>query len=176
MGPPDAKVDASAFGRKQQFVRWLAMPSFERFEALDRAIREMLAAEVAPYVESGDAALDMTGDTYTLRPRRSDACAVSIYVQQESEISLWPKAPGTNRAPTIDLYDKDLHRLVGAVRAYLRAILAGQLELTLRTGSSSGRCRFSLDDGTVQTHLYNILFGFQVGRGSGWETFRPEPY
>ncbi|MGK2938291.1 MAG: hypothetical protein ACSLFR_10880 [Solirubrobacteraceae bacterium] len=55
---------------------------------------------------------------------------------------------GTDRTPTIDVYDKDPAGLVSKSRCYLRALMAGRVTFTLRKGSSAGRGDLLLDDGT----------------------------
>ena len=140
---------------------------------------ETVRAVAIPLVEAGlaDAELRTDGGAgHELRPRKATAAAVSVYVQSQHEVSLWPRVPGTDRAPTVDIYDADRARLLSALREYLDAIVAGRIELTLRQGSSGGRCRFWLSDGSCSTHLYNVLRESRVGQGEGWETFRPDAY
>jgi hypothetical protein len=145
------------------------------YEDVADAVQAVLVAETKPLVDAGAAVLDADDHGWSLRPRSPDACAVTVHVQSETEVSLFPTAPGTDRSPTLDLYDKDSAALVEAVRLYVRAFLAGSVELTLRNGSSNGRVRVSLPDARTRSHFYNVS-GLLVGRGSGWETFRPAPY
>ncbi len=150
----------------------------DAYAATCRAVADTVRAEVLPLVDAGDAdlVLDTDDGSYELTPRNPNACRVTIYVQSEHEVSLWPTAPHTTRAPTVDIYDRDLAGLLSSLRGYIAAIVAGRVELTLRTGGSAGQCRLWLDDGECRTHLYNVWFKRGVGRGRRWELFRPEPY
>jgi hypothetical protein len=148
----------------------------DEYNAVIKAVQATLVEEAQPWVDAGSAVLELGEGGGSLRPGRPGACAVSLSVQSDNEVSFFPTAPGTDRTPTLDIYDKDRAALVQEVRAYVRAFLEGRVELTLRKGSSSGRVRVSLPDGRARTHLYNVLLGFLVGRGPGWETFRPAPY
>lgn len=148
------------------------------YDAACRSVAQTVRAVAVPLVEAGvaDAELGTDGGGHQLRPRKATAAAVSVYMQSQHEVSLWPRAPGTDRAPTVDIYDVDRARLLSSLREYLDAIVAGRIELTLRKGSSAGRCRLWLSDGSCSTHLYNVLRESRVGRGEGWETFRPDAY
>jgi hypothetical protein len=109
-------------------------------------VADTVRAVAIPLVEAGlaDAELGTDGGAHELRPRKATAAAVSVYMQSQHEVSLWPRAPGTDRAPTGDIYDADRVRLLSSLREYLDAIVAGRIELTLRKGLSAGRCRFWL--------------------------------
>ena len=154
------------------------------FETMCRAVEEVIRSETAALVESERADVQIRpGDmgTADVTPRNPGASPVSVCTQSEDEVSLWPKAPGTDRAPTGDIFNGDSETVLVGLREYLAAVFAGRIELTLARKSSAARCRFWLGDGTCKTHLYSgsdvwMPFGFLVGRGSGWETFRPEPY
>ena len=150
----------------------------DRYGPLCLAVKELVRSEGAPLVAAGRAEVHLATDDrhHELKPLNPAACRVSVYLQTEHEVSLWPVAPGTDRAPTVDIWDDDPHELLSYLEEYLAAIVEGRVELTLRAGSSEGRCRFWLSDGNCQTHYYNVFLGFLVGRGSGWETFRPDPY
>lgn len=139
-------------------------------------LRAAVIEETAAVVDAGSAALTLDDDGGELRPRRVTACAFSFCLQGPEEISFFPTAPGTERAPTIDVYDKDPAVLVSTARLYLRALIAGRVKFTLREGSSAGRIDLMLDDGTEVAHLYNTLFRFRVGRGAGWERYSASPY
>lgn len=149
----------------------------DEYAAACNAVAETVRTETASLVHAGVAEVVVGTDEgagHELRPRTATACRVSIYVQSQHEVSLWPYAPGTDRAPTVDI-SRTL-RLCAALSEYLAAIAAGRVELTLRRGSSDGRFRVWLSDGSCATHLYNVLVGWRVGRGQGWETFRPDRY
>jgi len=156
------------------------------YETMCKAVEEAVRSETAALVESGRAELELnpsdTSDagSATVRPRNLAASAVKVYIQSEDEVSLWPYAPGTDRAPTVDIFNGDSEAVLSRLREYLAAIFAGRIELTLATKSSAARCRFWLSDGTCKTHTYSgsdtWVPHFLIGRGSGWETFRPEPY
>jgi hypothetical protein len=148
----------------------------DEYNAVIEAVQTMLVEETQPWVDAGSAVLELGEGGGSLRPSRPGACAVAVYVQSDSEVSLFPTVPGTDRTPTVDIYDKHRAALVQEVREYVRAFLEGRVELTLRKGSSNGRVRVSLPDGRANTHHYNVVLGFFVGRGPGWDTFRPAPY
>lgn len=152
----------------------------EKYQSVADAFRRMVIEETAAIVDAGDAELKFDEgddpDGGELRPRRLTACAFSFCMQSAEEISFFPTAPGTDRTPTIDVYDKDPTLLVGTARLYLRALVDGRVKFTLREGSSAGRVDLTLDDGTEVQHLYNMLFGFRVGRGAGWELYAASPY
>jgi hypothetical protein len=140
----------------------------DEYKAIVEAVQKLMVEETAAVVESGAAVLEFEDAGADLRPT-SD-------VQSDTEVSFFPTAPGTTRTLTIDVFDKDAAALVGEVRAYVRAFLAGRVELTLRRGSSAGRVRVWLEDGRKQTHpynVYNVILGCLVGH---WDTFRPTPY
>jgi len=145
------------------------------YNATIEALQAMLVDLTQPWVDAGSAMLELAEGGGKLRPTRLGACAVEIYAQSNAEISLFPTAPGTDRTPTLNVYDEDPPALIPEVREYVRAFLEGRVVLTLKQGSSNGRIRVSLPEGRTETHLYNVL-GFRVGRGPGWDTFRPAPY
>jgi hypothetical protein len=148
----------------------------QRYTAVIRAVQNVLVDELSPWVETGAAVFEPNEAGGSSAPRRPDACAFTVYAESEREVSFFPVAPGTNRTPTIDIYDKDSAALVREVREYVRAIVAGRIEFTLKKGSPYGRVRVSLPDGRARTHVYNVFLWFAVGRGPRWETFRASPY
>jgi hypothetical protein len=154
------------------------MPESE-YLSVCNAVEVVVQAETAALVTTRRAEVELRPHdvgSAEVRPTNPAASAVGVYTQSDNEISLWPEAPGTDRAPTVDIWERDSDVVLSQLREYLRAIFAGRIELTLARGSSAGRCRFWLSDGTRQTHYYNVMLGFLVGRGPGWDTFRPEPY
>jgi hypothetical protein len=150
----------------------------DAYIATAQKVHQALVETSEPWVRRGAAVLSGAedGGEFELRPVRADACAVTVVVQGAAEVSFFPTAPGTQRTPSIDVYNEDARGLIDEVRRYAVAFLSGSIEMTLRRGSSAGRVRVWLDDERVRTHLYNVPLGFLVGRGSGWETFKPSPY
>ncbi|UUY03447.1 hypothetical protein LRS13_22705 [Svornostia abyssi] len=152
----------------------------EKHQRVADTFRRMVIEETAALVDAGSAKLELYDGTDhdggELRPRRPTACGFSFCMQSAEEISFFPTAPGTDRTQTIDVYDKDPASLVSKARCYLRAFIAGRVKFTLRAGSSAGRVDLLLDDGAEVSHLYNVLVGFRVGRGAGWERYTASPY
>lgn len=143
------------------------------------AVAETVRAATASVVAAGvaEVVLDTDRDAqHEVKPHKSSACAVTVYVQSANEVSLWPAAPGTDRAPTVDIYEDELPLLKSALGDYLAAIIDGKVEWTLRSESADGRFRAWLSDGRCQSHTYNVWPWRRIGRGSGWETFRADPY
>lgn len=152
----------------------------EKHQNVANAFRKAVIDEMAAIVAAGDADLELDDpddfDGGELRPRRLTACRFSFGLQSAEEISFFPTVPGTDRTPTIDVYDENPTLLISKARLYLRALVAGRVKFTLREGASAGRVDLLLDDGTEVHHLYNMLLGFRVGRGAGWERFSASPY
>jgi|RhiMetdeSRZDD1v2_1073273.scaffolds.fasta_scaffold1516631_2 hypothetical protein len=145
-------------------------------QELDHAIDDLIASETGSLVESGRATLERGSDgSWKVKPRNPGAAGVTVYLQSDREVSLWPITGEMIRAPTVDIWSRDPAGLLSELCEYLGAIFAGRIELTLRP-DSAGRCRFWLSDGRCQTHLYNFFFEFRIGRGPNWKRFRPEPY
>ena len=150
----------------------------EREALMDLRMRACLHSIVGPLVAEGRATLDFdtdAGPTHWVRPARQDALPFGVVLQSEYEISFFPEDPSSGRGITVDLFDKAAHGLSQDFEDYVRAILAGRVELTTNT-RGAGRFVVVLDDGSERAHLYNVLFGFRVGRGSNWRTFRPAAY
>lgn len=151
----------------------------DEYTSMCVAVEELVRSETATLVESGRAEIRLSpwdAGSAEVNPRNPAASAVGVCVQTEHEVSLWPRAPGTDKAPTVDIWSRDREVVLSQLREYLAAVFAGRIQLTLDRDSSAGRCRFWLNDGSRQTHYYNVFLSFLVGRGPGWETFRPEPY
>lgn len=130
------------------------------YDTMCWAVEEVVRSETAGLVESGRAELELNpwhnppdAGSATVRPLA--ASAVSVYTQAEDEVSLWPTAPSTDRAPTVDIFNGDSEAVLSRLREYLAAVFAGRIELTLATRSSAARCRFWLSDGTCKTHTYS---------------------
>ena len=143
------------------------------------AINAAIAEDVRPWLARGLLTFESfhDGAGVDLRPANPSACPLTIYVQSDAEVSFFPTAPGTDRTPTLDVFDaEDRDRLVDEVRRYLRAFATGDVELTLRKGGAAGRVRVWLDDGRTETHLYNVILGVLVGRGPLWDRFRSAPW
>lgn len=92
-----------------------------------------------------------------LVPARESACAVTILAQSTYEVSFFVGPPADPESMTVDLFDRDHAELLDGVRDYLRAVLAGRIEVESRLGSSGGRVTFVLDDGQACRHLYNAI-------------------
>jgi hypothetical protein len=69
----------------------------DHYHAVVEAIQAMLVDETESLVQSNAAVLELEEGGVGLRPRRPSACAVTIYVQNDAEVSLFPTAPGTDR-------------------------------------------------------------------------------
>ena len=155
------------------------MADEDEFAELEKRVRETVESKAAPLQSAGriDVRHSVGGnEDHVLTPRDPAAAAVEVAIQTDSELSLFITAPATDRTITVDIFDRDMGSLIDRLGRYLDAVLQGRLELTLGKGSSHGRCRLWLDEGDEQTHYYNVMLGFLVGRGRGWETFRPGPY
>ena len=144
--------------------------------ALIASIHAMLTDETAALVKCGAATIELDEEWAEVRPTAAGACEVTVTVESDTEVSLVLSPPGDERNPWIDLHDDDAHPLVETVRDHVRAALKGHVEFTFRTGSSAVRLRFFLDGGRTSEHFNNVLLKPLVGRGEGWERFRPPGY
>lgn len=139
----------------------------------------MLAEEASDLVARGEAHLSFDDEAHEcgeLKPRRSSAVTVHFCFQSDREISFFLAPPGTDRAATVNVYDKDPDRLVAEARLYVRALIAGRVEFLLRAGESTGRVELELEDGSRRRHFYNTLLSSRVGRGPDWEPFGADAF
>ena len=115
------------------------------YDTMCRAVEEVVQSETATLVKSGRADVQMrSGEmgTADVTPRNPGASPVSVCTQSEDEVSLWPRAPGTDRAPTVDIFNGDSEMVSIGLQEYLAAVFAGRIELTMARKSSAARCRF----------------------------------
>jgi len=136
---------------------------------LERQLRSTLAGVLQPAVDSERASIDYDisgyGDHF-VTPTSEDALPFGVILQDASEISLFPTHPASGRTVTVDLWSSDPDELFAYFEAYLRAIVAGRVQLAIDLTGRGGRFRVWLDDGHDPiTHLYNVMFGFRAGKG-----------
>jgi hypothetical protein len=144
------------------------------FEVL-RAVEEV-AADV---VESGRAELGPRDEwgpgVYALRPTNPDACPVVVQVDFEEQVTLY----FGRHATVMELYDKDMSKLLEGVRKYVKAALEGRYEERVRLrrsdeselGKAKGVFRFDDRDHKIAYSDFRTL----GGRGP-WEHIRYGPY
>ena len=144
--------------------------------ALIAAVQEMLTAETAALVDSGAATLEIDEEWAELQPITTGACEITVTVESDTEVQLVLSPPGDELNAGVVLRDNDREALVETVRDHLLTALDGRVVFTFKTGWSSGRLRFQLADGQTRDHFNNVFLKPLVGRGEGWETFRPPGY
>jgi len=148
---------------------------------LEATLEALVRDEAHDVVAAGRANIEVryensAGGSYrviNLVPIRKSACPVTIVAQSDREVSFFVGPPREREAMTVDLWDRDQGELLDGVRAYLRAVLAGRVEVDARSGSSGGRVTFVLEDAQRHRHYYNAMAGPRL---QPWARHRFDPY